>query len=41
MKYLYKKVKGEVVSELFEGEDKPAGWVDDPAKCKETKKKAK
>ena len=38
MKYLYKLEKGEVVAKLFELDETPKGWKDDPAKCKPAKK---
>ena len=36
---MYKLDKGEIVSEIFDSEDIPKGWVDGPAKCKPKKEK--
>jgi hypothetical protein len=33
MKYLYKKTNGAVEAKVFEDDENPGGWVDDPIKC--------
>lgn len=39
MKYLYKMTDGKVEAKLFDLDENPKGWVDDPAKAKKPKKK--
>lgn len=32
--FLYKEENGEVIAKIFDSDDLPKGWVDDPAKVK-------
>jgi len=41
MKFLYKLVDGEVEAKLFEDDQNPKGWADNPANAKSPAKKAK
>lgn len=34
---MYKSKGGEIISEVFDSDDIPKGWVDDPAKCRPRK----
>lgn len=36
--YMYKSVKGEIVSELFDSEDIPKGWHDSPENAQPKKR---